>query len=206
MLKDKIDSFLDLPVLYRVGSALGLFALTVGALYFFLFEPMQISVSSMQDKGEQLDREIQALRLKANRLPEYEAEVQRLDIELSKALKELPDRKEIDTLLARISDKAKDVGLDVVLFKPEAEIKRDFYAEVPVSLEVRGGFHQVASFFDEVSHLERIVNMTQFRIQSDSSEDMESLRTNVTATSFRFLDESERPKEEEKKGKRRKKK
>jgi type IV pilus assembly protein PilO len=156
-----------------------------------------------------LQKEIQVLRVKASRLEEFEAEVEVLDAELLRALRELPDRKEMDTLLARISDKAKDSGLDVELFKPEGEIKRDFYAEVPVTLELRGEYHEIAGFFDEVAHLDRIVNMDKFNIAKESARkgNSEGLKTTVVATSFRFLDESERPKEEDKKdGKRRGKK
>lgn len=206
-MKEKLDAFLDLPLLHRVGALLGLILVIAGGFFYFVFSPLQMEVSEMSDRAADLDKEVQALVIKANRLEFFKNEVQRLDVELAKALRELPDKKEIDTLLTRISDKAKDSGLDVVLFKPEAEQKKDFYAEVPVSIELRGSFHQLASFFDEVSHLERIVNMTQFKIQQDSKDDTETLRTNVIATSFRFLDESERPKEEGgNKKKRRKKK
>jgi type IV pilus assembly protein PilO len=202
-IKDKIDDFLDLPWYYRLASGVFALVLVVGSYYFFYLSPMYEEISGLEARSVDLQKEIQALRIKASRLPEFQAEVDRLDIELAKALRELPDKKEIDTLLARISEKAKDAGLDVILFKPESEQKKDFYAEVPVSLEVRGGFHQVASFFDEVAHMERIVNMTQFRIQVDSHDSWETLKTNVIATSFRFLDESERPREEDKKSKKR---
>jgi type IV pilus assembly protein PilO len=205
-IKDKIDSFLDLPWYYRLAGGGGVLFLIVSSYFFFYLSPIQEEISELERRSVDLQKEIHAHRIKSNRLPQFQAEVARLDIELGKALRELPDKKEIDTLLARISEKAKDAGLDVVLFKPEGEQKKDFYAEVPVSLEVRGGFHQVAVFFDEVSHMERIVNMSQFRIQHDSRDNWDTLKTNVVATSFRFLDESERPKEEEKKSKKRRRK
>jgi type IV pilus assembly protein PilO len=200
-MNEHIDTFLDLPWYYRLAAFAFGVVLVVGTYYFFFLAPMQDQVSELSVRSVNLQKEIQTLRIKANRLPEFQAEVERLDVELGKALRELPDKKEIDTLLARISDKARDAGLDVIHFKPEGEQKKDFYAEVPVSLEVRGGFHQVASFFDEVSHMERIVNMSQFRIQTDAKDSSEILRTNVIATSFRFLDESERPREEDEKSK-----
>jgi type IV pilus assembly protein PilO len=202
-MNDHINTFLDLPWYYRFASFAFTIVLVVGTYYFFFLSPMQEQVSELSERSINVQKEIQTLRIKANRLPEFQAEVERLDIELGKALRELPDKKEIDTLLARISDKARDAGLDVIHFKPEGEQKKDFYAEVPVSLEVRGGFHQVASFFDEVSHMERIVNMSQFKIQTDGKDSSEILRTNVIATSFRFLDESERPQEDAKKSKKR---
>ena len=130
-----------------------------------------------------------------------------LNFELDKALKELPDKKEIDQLLLKVSDRAKDSGLDIKLFKPRPEEKRDFYAAVPVDIEASGSYHQVATFFDEVGHLDRIVNLDNLAI-SDPIVDKKNvtLKTTVTATAFRFLDESERPQVEEQKEKKRRRK
>jgi type IV pilus assembly protein PilO len=126
---------------------------------------------------------------------------------LKKALAELPDNKEIPQLLEKVADKAKDAGLDVRLFVPKAEQRKDFYAEVPVQIEVGGGYHQVATFFDEVSHLERIVNINEFSMSDPERTDSGLvLKTSLVATSFRFLDESERPKEDTATGKHRRKK
>lgn len=204
-MKEYVDNFIDSPLWKRL-SILGLvFAAVVGAFFYLVILPLMDSIQVEEARVLDMQREIQTLRVKANRLEEFEQEVVVLDGELMRALRELPDRKEMDTLLARISDKAKDSGLDVELFKPEGEIKRDFYAEVPVTLELRGEFHEIAGFFDEVSHLDRIVNMNSFKIlnESDKRGAVEGLKTVVVATSFRFLDESERPKEEDQKASKR---
>ena len=127
------------------------------------------------------------------RLPEAEKKVKELDILLKKALQELPDSRDIPQLLTRISDKAKDAGLEILLFKPAGESKKDFYAEVPVQIEVEGSFHQVATFFDEVGHMERIVNVSKYNLadpQTDRNKKV-SLKTSLTATAFRFLTEEE---------------
>ena len=137
----------------------------------------------------------------ARNLDVYEQEVELLDEQLALALKELPDKRDIHLFLDTISDKARNSGLEVPLFQPQAEQKKDFYAEVPVQLTVRGSFHQVATFFDEVGHLERIVNIEQFALtQPVTGSEQVQLTTNLIATTFRFLDESERPKPEEKEG------
>jgi len=200
-MKAYIDKFVDWPLWKRLATVGAVSSALVGVFYYIVLMPLMNSIAEENSKLTDLQREIQTLRVKANRLEEFEGEVMVLDGELMRALRELPDKKEMDTLLARISDKAKDSGLDVELFKPEGEIKRDFYAEVPVTLELRGEFHEIAGFFDEVSHLDRIVNMNSFKItkESDKRGDSEGLKTVVVATSFRFLDEAERPKEEDEK-------
>ncbi len=207
-MKTYIDTFLDFPLAKRILIALGVISLVAACFYYFFLSPLEETITKEQELVASLQSEIQGLKFKASRLQEFEEEVERLDVELSRALRELPDRKEIDTLLAKIFDKAKESGLDVVLFRPEAQQRKDFYAEVPVTLEMRGGFHQVASFFDEVAHLDRIVNMNQIKLTiskdklSDAAQ-IDNLSTSVVATSYRFLDESERPKEEDQKSSKR---
>jgi type IV pilus assembly protein PilO len=204
--KEKIDDFLDLPWYYRLGAGALVLCIIASSYYYFFLFTMYDEISELKRRSGDLQKEIQLLKIKASQLPQFQADVERLDMELTKALRELPDKREIDTLLARISEKAKDAGLDVVLFKPELEQKKDFYAEVPVSLEVLGGFHQVASFFDEVAHMERIVNMSQFRLETGSKDSWEILKISAIATSFRFLDESERLRVDDKENKKRRKK
>lgn len=210
MLKVYVDQFIDAPLWKRLAISGVFLAVLLAGFYYFILMPLLAKQEVEENRLLDLQKEIQILRVKANKLPEFEEEVKVLDAELARALRELPDKKEMDTLLARISDKAKDSGLDVELFKPEGEQKRDFYAEVPVTLELRGEFHEIAGFFDEISHLDRIVNMNSFRISREGDRrgrgDGEGLKTTVVATSFRFLDESERPKEDDTKGNKRRKK
>lgn len=206
-MKAYIDKFVDAPLLNRILIVLSTLVALGGSFYYFIVLEIDSGITSISEQVDKLDKEILQRSIKVSKLPQFKAEVKRLDTELSVALRELPDRKGIEMLLDQVSEKAKDAGLDVLLFKPEEEQKKDFYAEVPVSLEVQGDFYQLAGFFDEVAHLERIVNLTKFRIMFNNKlGDHRKLVTNLVATSFRFLDPSERVKEEDKKkGKRRRK-
>ncbi len=205
-MKPFIDKFIDLPFAQRLAIAFGLLVVLGGGFYYFIIQDIEDGIAKTTEELDRIDKEILQRSIKVSKLPQFKSEVKRLDAELSIALRELPDRKGIELLLDQVSEKAKEAGLDVLLFKPEEEQKKDFYAEVPVSLEVQGGFNQLAGFFDEVAHLERIVNLTKYRITFDSRiGDYSQLRTNLVATSFRFLDPSERPKEDDKKKKRRRK-
>jgi type IV pilus assembly protein PilO len=196
-----VEEILEAPTQTKVLSGLGIYALVLAVAWFFLVKPTQdeaekISLSLNGAKGLRT-RVIELDKIVKN-LPAYRDEVEKLDVELKKVLAELPDKREISELLSRISDKARDSGLEIRIFKPQAEIKREFYAEVPVELEVRGNFHQVATFFDEVGHLERIVNIDTFSLLDPMREEKKIyLTTTAIATSFRFLDESERPKVDE---------
>ena len=108
---------------------------------------------------------------------------------------ELPVRKEILDLFASISNKVKESGLDILIFRPRAENIQEFYAEIPVDIVVRGGFHNVATFFDEVGRLNRLVNIANIELRNPKAkEDQVIMEVSTVATTFRFLDDAERAK------------
>jgi type IV pilus assembly protein PilO len=97
--------------------------------------------------------------------------------------------------LTNISTKAREAGLEILLFRPRAENFRDFYAEIPVDIIVRGGFYNAVTFFDEVGKLNRLVNIGNIDFKNPKvSGDQVSLDISTLATTYRFLDEAERKK------------
>lgn len=203
---ESIENVLDMSPQVKIGILCGTLALIGGLFWWFLYTPVSEELSTVREEIDTLKLQIaEKVGIAAN-LDKFEDEVSRLDKELERALRELPDKREIDRLLDRISDKARDAGLEIQLFQPQGERMRDFYAEVPVELEVRGTYHELASFFDEVAHLNRVVNVQDFTLDKPKKgKDGMSLDTKVVVTSFRFLDESERP-DADKKGKKRRRK
>jgi type IV pilus assembly protein PilO len=192
-MNEKIVEVLEKPIGVRIGILVGAVALLAAGYWYFMLQGIQTELSEVLTQVEDLKRQVAEKRQVAANLPKFEEEVARLDIELKKALKELPDKREIDDLLDRISDKARDAGLEIRLFQPTGEKPQDFYAEVPVDIEVLGTYHQLATFFDEVAHLNRIVNVIDFAmLKPNVTEDGVIVETSAVITSFRFLDESER--------------
>ena len=90
-------------------------------------------------------------------------------------------------MLANVSQSGKDAGLEFLLFQPKPEVLKDFYAEIPVSIQVTGSYHQVAIFFDKVSKLSRIVNIKD--IDMAPAKEEETLTTACTAVTYKFLDQ-----------------
>lgn len=196
-MRDKLENLVERPVGQRVGVLVGALALVAVGYWLQFYSPASTELAEFETKlggKDGLRAQVAQHRLTAENLDVFREEVSRLDVELNQALQQLPDKKEIPNLLAKVSDTARDSGLEVHLFKPNPEQKREFYADVPVQIEVSGSYHQVATFFDEVSRLDRIVNLDQLSITEPSISDEEvTVRTQVVATAFRFLDESERP-------------
>lgn len=180
----------------RLGILFAALAAVCAVFYFNFYSALEEQVAEKSTAVAKLETQVNEKQQVVANLPRIQAEVGRLKVELSKAMLELPDEAEIERLLESIADKAKDSGLDVKSFKTKPEISRDFYAEKPMEIEVAGGYHQIASFFDEVGHLDRIVNLSNLSLQRPKSDDSgEVLNARMIATAFRFLPEKERPKE-----------
>lgn len=203
-MNEKIVEILEKPIAVRVGILVGTVVLIGAGFWYFILSSAQVELGEVTTEVETLKQQVAEKRSIAANLGKFEEEVQRLDIELNKALQELPDKREIDDLLDRISDKARDAGLEIRLFQPSGEILQDFYAEVPVELEVLGSYHQLATFFDEVAHLSRIVNVNDYAMSKPKiSDEGVVVESKAVITSFRFLDETERQPKDDKENSRR---
>jgi len=138
----------------------------------------------------------------AANMPKVQRDIREWDIKLKAAVSQLPDSREIPELLSNVSTKARESGLEIVLFRPRPENRRDFYAEIPVDIVVRGGFYNAVSFFDEVGKLNRLVNIDNIDFKNPKvTGDQVNMEISTLATTYRFLDESERKKATEEKTK-----
>jgi type IV pilus assembly protein PilO len=196
---------------YKYGGLLAVLILIVLAYYVTVYIPHL-------DKMESLFREFNSKKAEFSKMVvlvrdrgQFMEEVEGLDRDLKVAISMLPDKKEIPSLLKKLSDEAEKYGLEVYYFEPLSERKKEFYAEVPVSIKLKGSFHEVLGFFDSVNKLARIVNVSNIKLKADakSQNKKEPKKGSVvsafsgfqpnktdldvvfTATTYRFLTESE---------------
>ena len=200
-----LERLAEKPTSHKVGIWLGILLFMTFIFWQYMYKAKSEESFKLLEKSEKLEQEVINKRRIARNLGKFEKEVEELNVKLKFALQELPDKQEIPELLSSISSLARDAGLEVSLFKPAGERKRDFYAEVPVSVIVTGTFHQVATFFDEVGHLPRIVNINNISIMEPKITDEKVMITSdCQAVTFRYLDEAERvAQEEQQQGRRR---
>lgn len=181
--------------------SLGQRVMIIGASFvlpFLLF--WQYALSKDLAKKDSLEEKIEVAQNKiayqsklANNLPKAIKEKNELEAKLYTAISELPDSKEIPELLSLISKLVREAGLEIELFQPLGEELSDFYAKVPVSIHVKGTFHQMLKFFAKVGNLTRIVNINSIKMYNpEIVEDQMIINTECTATTFRFLSEDER--------------
>lgn len=197
-----LDNILDRPKLQKI-AILAVTIILISALYYsFVYSPKSDEVAKLADSVEIVRNEKNAKQLKAANLPRLQRDLKELDMQLRKAVAELPNQKQIAALLTHISAQAQQAGLNVILFRPRAETFQEFYAEVPVDITVKGNFHNTVSFFDAVGRLDRLVNIDNIGFKNPTiSGDNVILETTSVATAFRFLDEAERKKIAEEKAK-----
>jgi type IV pilus assembly protein PilO len=179
-----------------VGAILFLFILG----YFYVYLPGDDRLNKLDDEIAGVRRDHQQKKIIANSLPRVQHVLQELDAKLKAAADQLPNSKEIPDLLSNLSTKAREAGLEIILFRPRAENYQDFYAEIPVDIVVRGGFYNASQFFEQVGKLNRPINIDNIDLKNPKiSGDRVELEISSLATTYRFLDETERKKAAEEK-------
>lgn len=188
----QVEKILKLPTKQKILILILVVVLEAAALVWFLYMPKHKELANLKADLTKLQTEIDDKTRIANNLPRLQAEYEQLNRELAQALTELPNSKEIPSLLTSITTLGKNAGLDFLVFRPKAETAKDFYAEVPVDITVSGSYFSVANFFAAVANLPRIVNITNVAF-SDIRNVNNRMMTKVTclATTFRFLDKKE---------------
>jgi len=190
-----IDKILELPKFQKIAILAVVIILTAALYYSFLHVPLGDEIAKLADSVEIAKNEKLTKSKKAASLPRLRQDLARLDLELKKAVAQLPDRKEVADLLSSITAKAQSAGLDVLVFRPRAENLQEYYAEVPVDITVKGNYHEMIDFFDNVGRLDRLINIDNIGFKNPTvNGDQVLLETTTVATAYRFLNEAERKK------------
>jgi type IV pilus assembly protein PilO len=180
----------------------------IWGLYFYLvYLPKSEVLTQKNAELGKLETQVRELKIIAANVKRFQAEAAKLREELQFAITQLPTSKEIPSLLSNVSNLGKESGLEFLLFRPTPEVNREFYAEIPVEIKVRGTYHDVALFFDKVGKLPRIVNING--VAMDGAKEAFGrweIVTGCTATTFKFIEKEavdlakEKDKKDAKKG------
>lgn len=188
----RVDKILKLPNKQKIGILVAVLVIEAIVLTYFLYLPKHKVLIDLKAQHQTLQAEVEEKTKIANNLPKIQKEYNDLNIELEKALTELPNSKEIPSLLTSITSTGKNAGLDFLVFRPRAEVVKDFYADVPVDITVYGSYYSVANFFAAVANLPRIVNIANVEfVEVKSVNNRMMAKVNCLATTFRFLGKEE---------------
>jgi type IV pilus assembly protein PilO len=178
------------PTAVKAGVIAGVVLLLTGANFFFLVQPEEERIAQLEDTKGRLEQQLAEKKEIAQNLTERRKELDQLDQKLQEALTELPEKKEIDELLAQLNDVGKKSGLEIAQVTPGTETNANFYAQIPIRVQVSGNYHEVAMFLQEIANMRRIVNVNNIKLGGAQMKgDKVILTSDFLATTFRFLDQ-----------------
>jgi type IV pilus assembly protein PilO len=192
-----IEKIEQLSKIQRISITVSVFVVLLGAFVYFAYLPKFQEIDKLKKELTTQQNNLATAKKNAQELNTYRAKMKAAEEQFEIAKMALPEKEEIPSLLASISQSGKDSGLEFLLFQPKPEVKKDFFAEIPVAISVSGGYHNVAMFFDKVANLSRIVNINNITIKPQKSG--EELVTNCTAVTYKFVESTPQGKKEKKK-------
>ncbi len=177
---NSFDIFLDekyIPLEKKIKIIIVIAAVIVPVALFYLlsYKPGLEKIAGVEQQISIARADLLKAQKAAADLPRVEREVAETRKAFDLAAVVLPKTSEIPDLLRNISDLGKRAGLDFLTFKPGAEIPKDFYAEIPVDISIRGPYHNMGIFLDQVSKLGRIVSVNNIKMGSPKKEGGEML-------------------------------
>lgn len=181
-----IEKIEKLVLWQRVAILAGLLVALFGAATWLLFLPAYDEITELDQKLQTLEKKLATAKINAAELEKFQAKMQEAEAQFKIAMRALPEKEEIPSLLTNVSKSGQDVGLEFLLFEPKPENKKEFYAEIPVAMTIRGDYHNLAVFFDKVARLSRIVNINNITI--NRGKEVRDLSTSCTAVTYKFVE------------------
>lgn len=197
----KLDQIVErveaLTRMQRILICTGVFILLIILFGFLSFWPNWQTIGDLNSEYQKLSADLEKSKKNARQLATLRQEFESKRREFNQVMKSLPESEEISSLLTGISESGQESGLDFLLFKPGKDINKNFYAEIPVSIRVAGGYHNFVQFADRVARLSRVVNIRNINMTRNKSG---KLTTSCQAVTYKFIEPAP-PKNKKKKKK-----
>ncbi|MDF1578114.1 MAG: type 4a pilus biogenesis protein PilO [Desulfobulbales bacterium] len=193
-IKQAYGSFLDnkltrLSKKQKIGILAGSLMAPLLLFFFLIYSPKSKEIDKLEKDIRYLKGEIQKVEEITNKIEEHRAEKQRVELRLKAASLLLPKEKEIPNLLTDISEQGTGSGLEFISFTPRPERREQFYAIIPVAINVNGSYHQIGTFLDRISKLNRIVTVDNISLGGARPSGNEMLLTaTLELVTYRFID------------------
>ncbi len=185
------------PNVFKVLTILILCAILLAVGYWFIIKDKRVDLAALEQKEQTLKSEFEKKQGRATNLDAYKAQLEEIKVVFGTMLQQLPGKSEVADLLLDISRAGQSNGLEFELFKPEGEQPRDFYAELPISMQVTGDYHQFGEFVSSVAALPRIVTLHDLTIEKlkprggKAGDKTDAMKMTVTAKTYRYFDDTE---------------
>ncbi|HQW08608.1 MAG TPA: type 4a pilus biogenesis protein PilO [Steroidobacteraceae bacterium] len=180
------------PLPIRIGAvAVWFVVLALVLSWVFVWQSQRPELQRFQAEEQQLRTQFRDKHAKAVNLEVYKQQLTDIERSFGAMLRQLPGKTEVPNLLVDISQTGLAAGLDEKLFQPQTEQKKDFYAELPIRIRLTGNYHEFGAFVSGIAALPRIVTLHDIAIKPDSKDAYDVLTLDLTAKTYRYLDEDE---------------
>lgn len=190
------DNIGSAPLSVRMSVISILFVAIIYAGFHFLTIDQLTQLDRHEKKEIEIKSEFKVKAGQAAKLQLYKEQLAEMRASFGALLRQLPEKTDVESLLVDVSQTGLASGLEILKFKPSAEEKKGFYAELPITLEVIGSFHQMASFISGIAALPRIVTISNLKIEpqkisGNKNAEQGRLQMSATAKTYRYLQEDE---------------
>jgi type IV pilus assembly protein PilO len=180
------------PLAVRAGAVgIWLMALTFALCYLLVWQNQSPELQRYQDEEGKLRQEYRYKHGQAVNLEVYKQQLKDIERSFGALLRQLPGKTQVPNLLVDISQTGLAAGLSEKLFQPGPEVKKDFYAELPIKIRLTGSYHQFGEFVSGIAALPRIVTLHDIEVKPESKDSFDNLTLDLTAKTYRYLDEEE---------------
>ena len=180
------------PLVFRAAVIVLVFvAVMFAGIWFTIVKDKAPVLQRAQAEEQELRVTFENKQRKAANYDAYKAQLAQIEQSFGTMLRQLPGETEIPSLIVDISQTGLAAGLQEKLFQPQAEVPRDFYAEKPIKIRLTGGYHEMANFVSGIAALPRIVTLHDINITPEQKGEFDSLSLEVTAKTYRYIEEAE---------------
>jgi type IV pilus assembly protein PilO len=180
------------PLPIRIGAVGVWFVILTFVLsYMFVWQQQKPELERRQAEEQDLRDQFRKKHAKAVNLEVYKQQLKDIERSFGALLRQLPGKTEVPNLLVDISQTGLAAGLEEKLFQPAAEQKKDFYAELPIRIRLSGSYHEFGEFVSGIAALPRIVTLHDIDIKPAGGSGFDNLTLDLTAKTYRYLDEEE---------------
>lgn len=176
------------PLAPRIAVFVALLIATVTAAWWFDWRDQSALLEQREAEEVQLRQDWLSKKKLAVNLDAYKLQLEETDRQFGALLKQLPNRAEMDSLLSDINQAGLGRGLQFELFKPGADVVKDFYAEMPIDVRIVGEYADFGAFAEDVAAMPRIVTLNNIALEGQKDG---VLKLDAKATTYRYLDEEE---------------
>ncbi len=163
-------------------------AALIWATQYYWFANIERDIASKKKELDTLEQQVKEGKAAEARLPQFREEAQRLETELARLLRILPTARQTDELIKKLKALTERGAFRFVTFQPQGFVKKEFYSEWPINVQLEGEYHELAMLFDRLSRFSRIINVESMQISADNRPGPYTIIANFTMKTFIYGD------------------